>query len=48
MARDNETPRGNLIAGLDIGTSKIVAVIAEINDEGRYELLGVGDRKSVV
>jgi cell division protein FtsA len=46
MARDNETPRGNLIAGLDIGTSKIVAVIAEINDEGRYELLGVGTQES--
>lgn len=42
MARNVESPRGNLIAGLDIGTSKIVAVIADMNDGGHDELLGVG------
>ena len=46
MPRDIETPRGNLIAGLDIGTSKIVAVIAEMNGEGRYEILGVGTHET--
>ena len=42
MARESEAPRGNLIAGLDIGTSKIVVVIGEMNKEGRYDLIGFG------
>lgn len=46
MPRDNETPRGNLIAGLDIGTSKIVAVIAEIKAGGGYEIVGIGVQDS--
>ena len=31
-----------LIVGLDIGTSKIVAVAAELNDEGQLAILGLG------
>jgi cell division protein FtsA len=46
MARDNESPRGTLIAGLDIGTSKIVVVIGELNEEGRYDLIGLGTQES--
>ena len=46
MARDNESPRGTLIAGLDIGTSKIVVVIGELNEEGRYDLIGFGTQES--
>jgi cell division protein FtsA len=32
----------NLIVGLDIGTSKIVATVAEITPEGRMEIIGLG------
>ena len=32
----------NLIVGLDIGTSKIVAIVAELTPEGRLEILGLG------
>lgn len=32
----------NLIVALDIGTSKVVALVGEINDEGRLEVIGIG------
>ncbi len=32
----------NLIVGLDIGTSKVVAVVAEVLPDGRYEVIGLG------
>ncbi|MDR2240237.1 MAG: cell division protein FtsA [Zoogloeaceae bacterium] len=35
----------NLIVGLDIGTSKIVAIIAELTSEGRLEILGLGSHQ---
>ena len=36
----------NLIVGLDIGTSKIVAIVAELTPEGRLEILGLGNQES--
>lgn len=36
----------NLLVGLDIGTSKIVAIVAEITDEGRMEIIGLGQHAS--
>ncbi len=36
----------DLIVGLDIGTSKIVAIVAELSPEGRLEILGVGSQES--
>lgn len=36
-----------LIVGLDIGTSKIVAMIAELTDDGRLSVLGVGSQDSI-
>lgn len=36
----------NLIAGLDIGTSKVVAIIAEVTPEGKIDIMGVGIRPS--
>ncbi|MCQ3923992.1 MAG: cell division protein FtsA [Rhodocyclaceae bacterium] len=36
----------NLIVGLDIGTAKIVAIVAELTPEGRLEILGVGSQES--
>jgi cell division protein FtsA len=36
----------NLIVGLDIGTSKIVAIVAEVLPEGRLEIIGMGQHPS--
>ncbi len=41
-ARENK----NLIVGLDIGTSKIIAVVAEVLPEGRLEIIGIGQHPS--
>jgi cell division protein FtsA len=35
----------NLIVGLDIGTSKIVSIVAELTPEGRLEILGIGSHQ---
>lgn len=36
----------NLIVGLDIGTSKVVAVVAEVNAEGVLDIIGIGTNPS--
>ena len=36
----------NLIVGLDIGTSKVVAVVAELHPDGRLEVIGMGSHES--
>lgn len=36
----------NLIVGLDIGTSKVVAVVAEVMPDGRHEVIGMGQHES--
>ena len=38
-ARDNK----RLVVGLDIGTSKIAAIVAEIKPEGVFEIIGMGN-----
>ena len=35
-----------LIVGLDIGTSKIIAIVAEIRPDGRMEIIGIGQHPS--
>ena len=42
MTRDSK----DLIVGLDIGTSKVVAVVAEMQHDGRYEIVGLGQHES--
>jgi cell division protein FtsA len=42
MTKDSK----DLIIGLDIGTSKIVTVVAEIQPDGRYEVIGLGQHES--
>ena len=42
MSRDNK----DLVVGLDIGTSKIVALVAEITPEGRLNVIGMGSQDS--
>ena len=36
----------NLIVGLDIGTSKVVAIVGEINEDGMIEVVGIGSHPS--
>ncbi|MEJ2308635.1 MAG: cell division protein FtsA [Gammaproteobacteria bacterium] len=36
----------NLIVGLDIGTSKIVALVGEVGNDGEMEVIGIGTHKS--
>ncbi len=42
MARESK----DLIVGLDIGTSKVVAVVAELLPDGRFEVVGMGQSDS--
>jgi len=42
MKNDNK----NLIVGLDIGTSKVVAMVAELAPDGRLEVIGMGSHES--
>jgi cell division protein FtsA len=43
MARKAEK---NLIVGLDIGTSKVVAIVGEIGADGTMEIIGIGSHPS--
>ena len=36
----------NLLVGLDIGTSKVVAIVGELSPEGTIEVVGVGSHPS--
>ncbi|VAX11580.1 Cell division protein FtsA [hydrothermal vent metagenome] len=36
----------NLIVGLDIGTSKVVAIVGEVTDENEIEVIGLGSHPS--
>ena len=42
MSRDSK----DIIVGLDIGTSKIVALVAEVSPEGRLNIIGMGSQDS--
>jgi cell division protein FtsA len=37
---------GNMIVGLDIGTSKVVAIVGQKNDDGDIEIVGIGSHQS--
>lgn len=34
----------NMLIGLDIGTSKVVAIVGEVNSDGGIEIIGLGCR----
>ena len=36
----------NMLIGLDIGTSKVVAIVGEVNNEGEIEIIGLGSHPS--
>lgn len=38
--------KGDRIVGLDIGTTKICAIVAEVEDSGRLKIIGVGNSPS--
>jgi len=43
MAKKTER---NLIVGLDIGTTKVAAIVGEITSEGHIEVIGIGQTAS--
>ncbi|MBA3731957.1 MAG: cell division protein FtsA, partial [Gammaproteobacteria bacterium] len=43
MARKSEK---SMIVGLDIGTSKVVAIVGEVTDAGQIEIIGIGQHPS--
>ncbi len=44
MSKTRENKK--LVVGLDIGTSKIVAIVAELKPEGGFEIIGMGSHPS--
>ncbi len=44
---DKAMEQGNYSVGLDIGTTKIVAIIGKKNEYGKIEILGIGKSKSL-
>ena len=40
------TNSGNMIVGLDIGTSKVVAIVGEVDGDGNITIVGIGRHKS--
>ena len=36
----------NIVVGLDIGTTKICAIVGEVKDEGRIDIIGIGSHPS--
>ena len=35
-----------IICGIDVGTTKIVAIIAEYDDLGQFSIIGIGESRS--
>ena len=46
MRKPRLTPRGGLIAALDVGSSKICCFIARAEDDGRARVIGIGHQLS--
>jgi cell division protein FtsA len=42
----NESANENMIVGLDIGTSKVVAIVGDINSDGGLDIVGIGSHRS--
>ena len=41
-----QSHRSNLVVGLDIGTSKVVAIVGQRTPEGKLEIIGLGSHPS--
>ncbi|MCY3689147.1 MAG: cell division protein FtsA [Gammaproteobacteria bacterium] len=44
---DTTDKNGNIIVGLDIGTTKVVALVGEISDKGELNVVGMGSHLSL-
>ena len=44
---DTVEQNGNIIVGLDIGTTKVVALVGEISDKGELNVVGMGSHPSL-
>ena len=42
----SKKPEKNMIVGLDIGTSKVVAIVGEVSPDGDIEIIGLGSHPS--
>jgi len=42
----SNTAEDNIIVGLDIGTSKVVAIVGDINPDGSLDIVGIGSHRS--
>ena len=42
----NSAQSGKMIVGLDIGTSKVVALVGEVTADGQLEIVGIGTHPS--
>tara|TARA_B100001245_G_C22492982_1_gene250349 strand:- start:169 stop:408 length:240 start_codon:yes stop_codon:yes gene_type:complete len=42
----SQVPQKNMLVGLDIGTSKIVAIVGEVDGDGNIEIVGLGSHPS--
>ena len=42
----NETDNPNMIVGLDIGTSKVVAIVGQLGETGGLDIIGIGSHRS--
>lgn len=43
MAAESQVQK---IVGLDIGTNKVAAIVAEVNNDGELEIIGIGTHHS--
>lgn len=46
LSRQRKKPRGDLLAALDVGSSKIVCFIAQVEEEGQLRVTGIGHQIS--
>src|SRR5215468_11366329 len=46
MRKARHVPRGGLVAGRDVGTSKMCCFIARVGDEGHPQVIGIGHQIS--
>ena len=42
----SQSQQKNMLVGLDIGTSKVVAIVGEMNEDGEIEIVGLGSHPS--
>ncbi len=43
---NNSHDSGKMLVGLDIGTSKVVAIVGEVNVDGELDIVGIGSHRS--